>query len=385
MSIKSYITNKGEKRYKFQVYLGIDPITGKTKKTTKQGFKTKKEASLEMSRLKLEAQKGMNQLSKKDYTYKGLYELWNESHALSIKESTQSNVKNIFTSRILPCFGSMKINKITVVHCQRVINKWAKQYRSFRDVRTYFSMVMNYAVNLGLIDFNPMDKVITPKLQVDGRTKTGKYFSVEELKKFLEYAFIECDIKMYNFFRLIAFTGMRKGECLALTWDDINFFSGELSINKTVYYINGRYVVSDPKTKTSKRVIDIDQQTLDTLKKWRCEQKRQLLSLGIGQEGNSNNLIFNKLTKNREHEHINSSIPNRELKNITDKYNLTPISVHGFRHTHCSLLFEAGLDVKAVQDRLGHGDVQTTLQIYSHVTEKMKQTSGEKFQRYVDF
>ncbi|BDR32079.1 tyrosine-type recombinase/integrase [Enterococcus faecalis] len=64
---------------------------------------------------------------------------------------------------------------------------------------------------------------------------------------------------------------------------------------------------------------------------------------------------------------------------------MTEISVHGFRHSHASLLFEAGLDVKSVQDRLGHSDVQTTLQIYTHVTEKMKNNSGEKFQKYVNF
>lgn len=385
MSIQIYTTKKGEKRYKFQIYLGVDPITGKPKKTTKQGFKTKKEAGLEMARLKLEAQKGLNQFNKKDYSYQELFDLWNESHSLSVRESTQSSVNTIFNARILPIFGRMKINKITVVHCQRAINQWSKEYRSYKDVRTYFSMVMNYAVNLGLIGFNPMDRVITPKLQVQGKTKTGKYFSVDELKKFLKYAETECDLKMYTFFRLISFTGMRKGECLALTWDDINFFSGEVSINKTVYYINGKYVVSEPKTKTSKRVIDLDQQTLETLKNWKHEQNRLLLTLGVGQKGNRNNLIFNKLTKNREHEYINNSIPNRVLKKITDKYNLTPINVHGFRHTHCSLLFEAGLDVKAVQDRLGHSDVQTTLQIYTHVTERIKQTSGEKFQKYVNF
>lgn len=385
MTIKAYTTKKSEKRYKFQVYLGIDPITGKAKKTTKQGFKTKKEASLELARLKLDAQKGLSQFNKKDYSYKELFDLWNESHSLSIKESTQSSIDAIFNRRILPIFGKMKVNKITVIHCQRAINRWSEAYRSYKDIRTYFGMVMNYAVNLGLIGFNPMERVITPNLQVKGRTKTGKYFNVGELRKFLEYAEIECDLKMYTFFRLISFTGMRKGECLALTWDDINFFTGEVSINKTVYWINGRYVVSEPKTKTSNRTIDLDQKTIETLKRWKNEQNRLLLSLGVGQQGNKNNLVFNKLTKNREHEYINNSIPNRELKKITDKYNLTPITIHGFRHTHCSLLFEAGLDVKAVQDRVGHSDVQTTLQIYTHVTEKLKQTSGEKFQKYVNF
>lgn len=385
LSIKQYKNKNGDIRYKFQTYLGVDPITNKPKKTSRQGFKTKREASMELARLKLETEKQLYGYQKKDYTYKEMFDLWNESHSLSIKESTQSSVDAIFRVRILPHFENMKLKKINTFYCQKVLNQWAKDYRSYKDIRTYFSMVMNHAVNLGLIDFNPMDRVITPKLQVKGKTKTGKYFETDELQKFLEYAEKECDTKIYTFFRLISFTGARKGEILALTWDDINFFSGELTINKTVYYLNGKYVVTDPKTKTSNRVIDLDKKTLTILKAWQLEQKEIVMRLGVGRDGNKNNLLFNRLRGSEPYQYIHNSIPNRELKKIVDKYKMTEISVHGFRHSHASLLFEAGLDVKSVQDRLGHSDVQTTLQIYTHVTEKMKNNSGEKFQKYVNF
>lgn len=384
MSIQVYKTKAGEKKYRFQLYLGVDPVTGKPRKTTKQGFKTKKAASLEMSRLKLEAQKGLSQPRQKDYTYRELYEIWNESHALAIKESTQTSVEYLFKCRILPIFGKMKVNRITTVQCQQAINKWAKEYITYREVATYFSMVMKYGINIGLINSNPMERVITPNSQINREVRTGNYFTVEELKQFLIYAEQDCSQMMYTFFRVIAFTGIRKGECLALTWNDIDLKNGELAINRTVYYKNGKHIISEPKTKKSKRTIDIDVRTLEILKDWKKAQQKLFKKLGVDMKLNKG-LIFHKMEKGREHEHIHNSVPNKTLNTIINRYDLTPITVHGFRHTHCSLLVEAELDIKEVQERLGHKNVQTTLQIYAHVTKKKKRTSGEKFQQYVNF
>ncbi|SLM97812.1 Integrase [Brachybacterium faecium] len=73
------------------------------------------------------------------------------------------------------------------------------------------------------------------------------------------------------------------------------------------------------------------------------------------------------------------------LNKIITKYNLKRITTHGFRHTHCSLLFESGASIQEVQDRLGHSDVQTTMNIYTHVTEKAKEQTADKFAQYVSF
>ncbi|MEG0267701.1 MAG: tyrosine-type recombinase/integrase, partial [Carnobacterium sp.] len=73
------------------------------------------------------------------------------------------------------------------------------------------------------------------------------------------------------------------------------------------------------------------------------------------------------------------------LDSLFKKYDLKRITAHGFRHTHCSILFEAGASIKEVQDRLGHSDVQTTMNIYAHVTEKAKEKTAEKFANYVNF
>lgn len=69
---------------------------------------------------------------------------------------------------------------------------------------------------------------------------------------------------------------------------------------------------------------------------------------------------------------------------IQEKYNLKRVTTHGLRHTHCSLLFEAGVPIERVQDRLGHSDIQTTMNIYTHVSEKIKEDTDEQFAKFME-
>lgn len=126
------------------------------------------------------------------------------------------------------------------------------------------------------------------------------------------------------------------------------------------------------------RTITMDNKTMDLLKLWKREQAEKYLELGFNTT-KKNQLVFpNK--KNDLHE------PNKTypwLKRVLDKYDLEPIATHGLRHTHCSLLFEAGATIKEVQVRLGHRDVKTTLDIYTHVTKQAQAGTIEKFDNYV--
>lgn len=385
-TIKKYTYKKGNTAYKCQIYLGMNPITGKPKKTTRTGFKTIKEASLAYSKLKIEAEKGNIFREKRTPTFNELYELWFDTHKLKIKPNTQDSIEIIFKKRILPHFGHMKIDKITPMMCQKILNQWAKTYRSFNENKIRFSMVMNYVVKVGLIDFNPMDRVDTPKSQVPPLEKTGNFLSKSELENYMSYIKQECDTKMYTFFRVIGFTGIRKGEALALTWNDIDFENSTLQVNKTAYYrakIKG-YSTDSPKTKSSFRTIRLDSITLDVLRKWKNEQLITLLSIGIRVD-NKDCLVFSKMTKERELEYINNSIPNRELNKIIAKHNLTPITVHGLRHTHTTLLAESGVIPNTAMKRLGHSKIETTLGIYTHVTETMEEEGLDLFEKHVGF
>lgn len=380
-SIIQYKTKDGKKYYKFQLYVGTDPLTGKRIKTTRSKFKTKKEAQLALSRLQLEIEQ--NGFKKKTCeTYQDVYDLWLEQYRNTVKESTLVKTVGIFRNHILPVFGKYRIEKVSVLDCQKHVNEWFKKLKRYRMTYTYAAKVFDYAMTLGLIQKNPMKLITMPvSLEQPEEEKKLQFYTKEQLVQLLEYAKKENNFKAYTLFRLLAFSGLRKGEALALTWNDINFKENTISVNKALTRgENARLIVQAPKTKKSFRTLNMDENTMFILKEWRKKQKSDLLKLGYNSL-KSKQLVFSS-TKN---EFLQPSKTRKWLLHIQNKYGLEKITTHGFRHTHCSLLFEAGATIKEVQDRLGHSDVKTTMNIYAHVTEKAKEKTAKKFATYMNY
>lgn len=124
----------------------------------------------------------------------------------------------------------------------------------------------------------------------------------------------------------------------------------------------------------------MDQTTIDILNEWKKIQKITYFKLGF------NTLKPKQLIFNNEANQILQPTKTRKwMLQIQKKYDLEKITTHGLRHTHCSLLFEAGASIKEVQERLGHSDIQTTMNIYTHVTEKAKEEVIQKFSQYMNF
>ena len=379
-TIQSY-QKDGQKYYKFQLYVGIDPLTGKSIKTTRRGFKTKKEAQLAISRLQLEIEQGAFRKQTLD-TYQDVYNLWIDKYRLTVKESTFVKTKEIFKLHILPLFGEYKIDKINVQVCQKHVNEWFSTLKKYRSIRAYASKVLDHAVTLGIIANNVMKNVTMPvNIDPPQEDEQENFYTKEQLVQFLKYLKQESNFKHYALFRLLAFSGMRKGEALALTWNDINFTSKEIRINKTLSSgENNRLFVQTPKTKSSIRTLKMDKITLDILEEWNKLQKQDYLKLGINTL-KPNQLVFS----NEDNKYLQPAMTRKWMIRIQDKYSLKKITTHGLRHTHCSLLFEAGASLKEVQERLGHSDIQTTMNIYTHVTEKAKDEAAQKFASYMNF
>lgn len=384
-TIKKYTKKDGSTAYMFQAYLGTDPNTGRRIRVTRQGFNTKKEASLAISRLKVDADEGTFIKASND-TFQAVYDLWLEQYRNTVKESTLQKTMELFNNHILPAFGNMKMDKITVSFCQKKINEWFKFHSKYNVMKNYTSAVLKFAIRMDLIKNNPMDKITVPrKMAAVGQDDNLKYFNKDELQQFFscckEDAARSNNLLWLTLFRLLAFSGMRKGEALALTWKDLDFQNETVSVNKTVARgLGNRLLIQTPKTATSKRTIVLDTVTLSMLNTWRKRQATDFLKLGYNTM-NEEQLIF----PNTKNELMIPTKPDQKLDRIIQKNGLTRITVHGFRHTHCSLLFEAGASIKEVQDRLGHADIQTTMNIYAHVTEKAKEKTAEKFAKYVNF
>lgn len=378
---KQYTKKDGTELWKVKGYLGVDPTTGKEIQFHRQNFKTKKEAQRAYERAKVDFTDGNRQKADKR-TFQQVYDEWVEHYRHTVKESTYAKTIGIFDHHILPFFGSMRITKIEVKHCQQAITHWSKSLKRFKLVLNYAGMVFDYCIRIGLIEKNPTKLVTMPivKESID-EDEEENFYTKDELVRFMECLAKEGDPKVYALFRILAFSGMRKGEALALTWNDINFKDGTVTISKTLTRGEGnRLIIQTPKTANSKRVVSLDGQTLEILKRWRTTQKKTYFMLGYNTM-KKGQLVFS----NQKNELLQPSVTRKYIVAICEKYGLKQITTHGFRHTHCSLLFEAGASIKEVQDRLGHTDVQTTMNIYAHVTKNRKDETAQKFANYLGF
>lgn len=378
--IKKYTTKNGETRYLFQTYLGIDPATEKERRTTRRGFKTMKEAKQAERNLLLDVEENglpSNQSDGfRDPTFKELASLWLENYKTTVKPSTFENVRSKVEKMTEEHFKEMKLKKITVAYCQRVVIELSKTYVLYNHYLSVINRIFKYAVLMDILDSNPFDKVIKPKSRQVQRK--GNFLTKEELKEFLKLAQTATLSYFFPLVHLMSYTGLRQGEALALKWSDIDFENKKITVNKTAARIKEKQTLQTPKTKNSKRVISIDPTTLSILKSWKKDQIKIYFKNGKHFEGD-NNFIFTN--QRGDWVHIHNFIP--YFKRFVTDHKLKPITPHGLRHTHASLLFSAGVEPKNISDRLGHSTVQITLDLYTHITEEQRTDTVEKLLEYM--
>ncbi|ARW21636.1 site-specific integrase [Levilactobacillus brevis] len=380
-SIKKYTDKHGNTRYGFQLYVGINPQTGKPKKTSRRGFKTKKEATLAASRLELEASTGSLQQDN-NILFETVYHEWYEIYANTVQESTTVRVTGMFDSHILPAFGNKRIRTITLNALQSAVNGWSKEVkRNYKRWYYYTRQVFQYALKVGYIDNNPATLVTVPKPDISWQRDKNKFWTKAQMVHFFSYIDPVESAEKYTLFRVLAYTGIRRGECLALTWQDINFSQATMTISKTVTQGHGgKQIIQPPKTSAGKRTIPIDEVTLGHLKHWRHAQQRLYLMMGYNTMA-PGQLIF----ANRVNGYKSLNTPGKWLHTIIDDKpdEFPQITIHKFRHTFTSLMFESGATIKEVQGLLGDADATTVMNVYAHVSKKQQKQASDKFARFM--
>lgn len=367
MKITSYKDKDGKTLYKFNIYLGKDPLTGKEIRTNRQGFISKKQAQIEYAKLKKRGIPAIN-----NHKFIDLYKAWMPLYEPTVKYTTYLRVTGIFKNHILPFIGNKKLDKITTPLIQNLINNKSKEIVEFKLINVYLKRIFKFAINQGYTDYNPCINIIYPKIRRQ-KDMSLEYWEKNELKDFLVSAKKELTEMWYLFFKIATYTGLRKGEILALTWDDIDFKKNTLTVNKSLSVTRkSKKDITSPKTKASYRTISIDEKTLKELIHWHNSQSNNNIV-------NINGYIFTTMNGNL----INLNSPRKRFERVIKKYNLRKIRLHSLRHTHASLCFEAGMSIKDVQYRLGHSSSKTTMDIYTHVTKAKEEKSAQKFQKFM--
>ena len=360
MEIRSYKKKNGETAFGFRIYVGKE--NGKDKYIKRRGFATKAKARAALLQLQENIENG--EQYKKEITVEEISKKWLKDYSETVQESTYIKTSRNFKNHIYPVFGKRKIATITPLQMQEQANEWSKKLVYGRKMKGLMNNVFKYAIRHGYIETNPVDSVIT-SIRKKSDIKSD-FYNKDELQKFLKLVAKTKDLEKITLFRLLAFTGARKGEILALEWGD--WTDNTLDINKAITRGFSGEEIGNTETVSSNRLISLDKKTKSILKKWRR------------QNPNTKYIFENDLKKP-----IPSTLPRKWLIKIVEGSDLRPIKIHGFRHTHASLCFDAGMTLKQVQHRLGHSDLKTTMNVYTHITKQAKDDIGERFASYIDF
>lgn len=372
--IKKYLAKDGETRYMLQAYLGVDPFTGKQKRTTRRGFKTQKEAKKAERELLLSVEEnGFTDHSSKP-TFKEVADLWLESYETTVKPTTYQNTKNYLNAIVENNFKDIRIESVSVSMMQKIVIDLSKKYVAYLSQLSIINRVFKYAVHLDIIQTNPVDRIIRPKQQKPRKEKIA--LTKEELNQFLTLAKKDARPVLYTAWHTLAYTGLRRGELLGLEWSDIDFENKTISVNKTLVTVNGSLYTQSPKTKRSTRTISLDDATIQVLKNWKLEQKKQFFKNDV----KSKDIVITNIKGS----YLDFAYFRDELKKFLSTHNLKRFSVHSLRHTHASLPFEAGIEPKTISDRLGHSNIQTTLNMYTHLNDKQRSDVADRLLKFLE-
>lgn len=339
--------------YYFRANLGYHPVTGKQIQKYKSGFKTKKEAKEEYSKLILASAEELA-VDKEQPTFKTFVEdIYLPWYKTQVKESTYKNRYSTIQKHFA-YFYRKKVNEIEPIHVQTWQLKLAKEFSPnyVRIVQGMLAVAFDRAIILGLCERNParmVGNVKSKKVKVD-------FWTLEEFQKVISLLYKGDYYEHYLFisFWLLFMTGMRIGEAAALQWDDIDFETGLLSITKTLYYKSmTEYKFVEPKTQASKRTIVIDEDTIKELKEWKEVQQKVLKDCNF--------VISYSGIPTSKH-----TLP-RSLEKLAGLAGIHRIKIHALRHSHASLLISMGENPLIIKDRLGHEKIQTTLGTYGHL------------------
>ncbi|SNJ36749.1 tyrosine-type recombinase/integrase [Streptococcus pneumoniae] len=383
MKITEYTKKDGSTVYRSSVYLGIDTVTGKKVKTTISG-RTKRELKAKALQAQIDFEKGGATVYKavEIKTYAELVENWLETYCHTVKKSTLMGTKFKIDKYLLPAFRNYRLDKLTPPIIQKQINQWAKDYnqlgKGFQEYPLLHSLnkrILKYAVSLQAIPFNPARDVIVPRRKEKEGQKL-KYLDDDNLKKFLTY--LEQLPNTYkNFFDTVLYktllaTGLRIRECLALEWSDIDLKNGTLDVNKTLNIIKE---ITGPKTKSSVRMIDLDNKTVLMLRLYKARQSQ------IGKEMG---LTYEKVFSNSFDKHIDARMLSFRLVKHLERAGCPRFTFHAFRHTHASILLNAGLPYKEIQTRLGHAKLSMTMDIYSHLSKDNQKNATSFYEKAIE-
>ncbi|WP_020062091.1 site-specific integrase [Bacillus sp. 123MFChir2] len=375
--MKGSITkNKQTGKWDFIFNAGIDPMTGKRKQIRRRGFELKRHAMDEMTKLKAEILENVF-VDVTAMTYEKYMGEWFEERRNHLQKTTFDIHFIYYQNVIKPMLGHFKIQQITPLHIQKFVNKLVSEAKySEHTVHLIYRIVsasLKKAKVMKIIKDNPASGITLPKI----KRKEMNIWSLEQVNHFISATkSINRLTRCYIGFLIALFTGMRQGEILGLRWKDVDMDNQTIYIRQTL--TQEAELKAGAKNNSSIRSIHISNKLVSELKAHRKLVLEEKLLLGQ----NYNN--FDLIICTRSGKPIIPRNFRKEFYNLTEKIGLPKIRFHDLRHTHATILIQQNVNVKLISERLGHAEIGTTLDTYSHVLPNMQKTVSDELDKVIE-
>lgn len=358
--------NKHGVFYEMWAYVGVDEITGKQSTKHRKGFRTKKAAREWAAGVKAKAERG-DLTQNTAITFKAFCQSWLvDVYKNRVRETTYLNAKGLLEHHVIPTIGQQQLKRITSHVIQTLVNKLATEFGYSLYKRCYHltMQVLDNAKRQGLIARVP-DGITLKRPQAKAGDDPDNFWTPDEFTTFINNQYLKDNPRWLTIFNVLAFSAMRQGELVALTWQDVDFEANTIRVNKTASRGTDKlYIVTAPKTEAGRRTIPMDDETMALLKRWRLIQIREMLTLGFN--ANSPTQLVFPTQKNTMASPVTI---NMKFKVLQSRYKIKhEITAHGLRHSLNSAMAAAKDNTAIRMAVLGQRDGTTNEQVYTHTT-----------------
>ena len=378
-----------------QITIGRDPGTGKQKRKTFTGS-TQKEVLEKMQAAAVQVNEG-TYFEPAKITLGEWLDIWLKDYCADKKYQTVKHYTAQCNTHIKPALGATKLSMLTAPQIQSFYNELGRTgktirtkdaktgkvlisygplaAKSIRNVHVVLDKALNVAIDVGYLRINPAARVTLPR-------KEKKEISPLDDAQIAAFYKEAANDDLCYLLRIIPFTGLRESEAMGLTWDCVDFKSGSLKINKQLVRrpkSAGGYTLSE--TKNSKiRIIKPAATVMKLLEDRRTQQILERFKAGDLWQGwqNEEEMKTALVFTNEAGTHLSPKTVYKHCKKVLEKIGAADRTVHDLRHTYAVLSLQNGDDVKTVQGNLGHATAAFTLDVYGHVSERMKENSAAR-------
>lgn len=370
------LRKRSDGRWEGRYSIGFDAKTGKQIQKSVYG-KNQKEVRQKISQIVTEIDDG-SYIEPNTMKLGTWMDIWLQDYTGNVKPATYSAYEEHVRVHIKPYLGDIQLMKLAPHMVQRVYNMLIREKglspKSVKNIHGVLHRAVEQAKKLGYLKENPLEAVIVPRVE----KKQIKAMEDNDMVSFLQ-AIKGTRYELVLF--VTAFTGLRQGEVLGLTWDCVNFENNTLLINKQHNRVKGDTEFRFSSLKNDKiRVLTVATDVMDALRKQQRLQKQWALEAGSLWDNSSNLVFTNELGR-----YINNKTLYMNFKKVMASVGLTSLRFHDLRHTYAVNSLKAGDDIKTVQENLGHATASFTLSTYAHATPGMKRESANRMEQFINF